>query len=758
MNSMQSEQVSGKWSAALVPWLVPMVGLVVGVWLLGFHAINPLNVDWMKGDVAQSYLGWAYFHQTSDWGFPLTFTPRLNYPTGCLISYNNSLPLLAVLLKPFAQYLPREFQFQGAFALGCAIFQAIFGYALCRRFTSDEWKALLGCLFIVTAPPFVVRYSFDIVLLCQWPILAAIWLSLKPERDGNAWSLPLRYSLILIFAGGINPYLAVMCLMVMSAATYRDVWESKPFALKRLPLWLIPVGTLLVTWIVFGFLKIGGDGMQNGLGGYGEASMNLLSPINPRLDPSGWVAETSSIVFKDRDTFPLQYEGYNYLGAGVIFLIAGTLIFGRGLKQIVADPVLKPLWVVAAVSFAMAVTTKVTLGRHVLIDVPLPYHPVKQTLSMFRASGRFFWPAYYVILVAFLQFAFRSSSRRRILVVLSVLFCLQMVDTYTLHRRVHAALNPPPGDPMFKDGFWEKASGRFDKLVVLPAWQTFPNDSSLPGGEESWMHFGFLAAKYGMALNLNYQARPSAKDDEIQRHVLPASVTAGTLADDTLYVLGPRFLIGFCDSEFTHIASKSVDHMLVFWKDQAAPENLERLKALLRETLERGIDVKEVADGFEFPQHPIAYQFDRGFELPEGKYFDSVGKRSEIPIFLSRISKISKISIEMKPWVGRDVVSQSFRVSLGGQPLGEYSLKNPGIITIEIPPEVIKAIGRLEIVPLSFDWDTAAATEQVIVRNESTTVARLRKWALAVGFKSGLKGDTRLWAAGIRAMRIQTDE
>jgi len=731
---------------------------MVTIWLMGFHALNPFNIDWVRGDVAQTYLGWAYFRQDPNWSFPLTFTRRLSYPLGSSVSYNNSIPLVAVLLKPFTHFFPRDFQYQGLFALACAVLQAVFGFRICQRFARDDLKALLGCLFIVTAPTFVFRFSMDLILLCQWPILAAIWLYLKQEGTPNSYSSPLRYSLLLAIVGGINPYLAVMCMVVMSAAVYCDIRNHRPWAIRRILVWALPVAALLGSWVIFGFLQVGGKNAEIGLGGYGDISMNLLSPVNPRFEMAGNPLTTESILFKGYGSFPLQYEGYNYLGAGIILLIAGTFLLGRRVGKILGDPILKPLWAVAGISLMMALTTRVTWGHTVLVDLPLPYYPVKRTLSIFRSAGRFFWPAYYIILIAFLQYFFRSYSRRRVFWVLSGLLCLQLVDTSSLRRLVYASLNPPPAPSMFQDAFWDKVEGRFDKLIVLPAWQAMPDDSSLPGGRDAWLPFGFMAAAHGMALNVNYQARPNAKDDDIQRNILPAAVEDGKLDDDTLYVLGPRYLLQFCDRGFTHIVGKSVDRFSVFWNDSAKEQNLEGLDQLLKETLDRGVDFKQVAVGFESPQSAIPYLLDSGFALPEGKFTSSLGPKSQIPLFLSRNPKLKRVILYLVPVIGRDVVSQKFSVSLGKRRLGDYELRGPEKVTIDIPDDAIKETGRTGVAYLTFDWRTATTVEHVTERKDSRSASALRKFALTVGLKSGLSGDQRLFAMGIHAMEIQASE
>lgn len=50
------------------------VGLCGAFYIMGPDAINPRNIDWLVGDPATHYLGWAFFRKTPDWFFPITWT------------------------------------------------------------------------------------------------------------------------------------------------------------------------------------------------------------------------------------------------------------------------------------------------------------------------------------------------------------------------------------------------------------------------------------------------------------------------------------------------------------------------------------------------------------------------------------------------------------------------------------------------------------------------------------------------------------
>ena len=76
---------------------------------------------------------------------------------GSSIVFSDSIPLLALALKPFSAWLPASFQYFGAWIAACFVLQAWFGWKLLRLFVSDRWLALLGVAFFAISPVFAAR-------------------------------------------------------------------------------------------------------------------------------------------------------------------------------------------------------------------------------------------------------------------------------------------------------------------------------------------------------------------------------------------------------------------------------------------------------------------------------------------------------------------------------------------------------------------------------------------------------------------------
>jgi hypothetical protein len=752
----KENQAAGQKISRLAPWLAFLIGGLAGFWVLGGDVVNVKNTGWLKSDLAQVYLGWAFFRLDPHWHFPLAYTDCLSYPLGCAISNNNAAPLVAVLFKPFAAWLPTPFQYVGLLGLLNSALQSFFGYKLCRRFTENALLALLGGLFFVFLPAFAFHFATDMVLTGQWLILAALWIYFRGPAAAAAGAVR-GHAAVLFVAGGLNPYLAAMCALILFADMIRSVPGKK---LRQLWVWLLPLAALLVSWLVFGFVQFGAGAPKSALGGYGDASLNLLAPINPDMHMDFF--RSRSLLFPGQAALPVQTGCYEYLGAGIIFMFVGVLAANWRSGRRLALPVFRPLWLLALLSFIFAVSNKVTFGKFTLLEVPLPYHPFGALFSIFRASERFFWPTTYILLIFSLQYVFRQCAPRRAFLLLAALLGLQIADTQPLRDSIQGALHTSRerlatarhDAARLADPFWNTIGGRFQKLVVLPAWQARPNDTALPGGPDNWQDFGFIASDQKMALNLNYMARPVPRDDEMQITILPAQVRAGRLDADTLYVLDPSYLLEFIDQRAADIAGRRVDDLLVFWHTEAAPENPLRLQALLDQTLAQGVDLKQLAAGFVLPPAtPVPYVPAQGFALPADVPFYSQGATSEIPVFIPPNQRLKKIILVVAPLAGGPVPEQKFSVTLAGQALGDYALKEPGPLVLEIPAGLVKKSGTTTAVRLRFAWKTPVSPESVKNLPAGGPVRFYRRLLALAHIQTA--PDPRLNALNFRSMQLE---
>ncbi len=108
----------------MAPLLVAAcVGAGVFGMATGFTILSPSAFGWLfNGGVDPSFhfTGWHLF-RTSPWTLPPGATVNLGYPVGTSIALTDSIPVMALLLKPFDALLPPVFQYFGVWLLLCFV-------------------------------------------------------------------------------------------------------------------------------------------------------------------------------------------------------------------------------------------------------------------------------------------------------------------------------------------------------------------------------------------------------------------------------------------------------------------------------------------------------------------------------------------------------------------------------------------------------------------------------------------------------------
>ena len=96
----------------------------------GIEILNPTNIYWLRDDSYTQFIGWSFYRNNEFLTFPLFKIFNYGMDMGSTIIYTDSLPLMALLFKPFETLLPINFQYQGVWILACYVLTAYFGYKI----------------------------------------------------------------------------------------------------------------------------------------------------------------------------------------------------------------------------------------------------------------------------------------------------------------------------------------------------------------------------------------------------------------------------------------------------------------------------------------------------------------------------------------------------------------------------------------------------------------------------------------------------
>jgi hypothetical protein len=505
---------------------------------MGPRPLNPRNVNWLAFDPAYHYIGWEMFRQDPHLHWPLTYTDRLGYPKGESVALLDLNPLLAVVLKPLSFLLPEPAQYFGLEVILCCTLQFFFAFRLLRRLIGTYIGGLLCAAFFLLAPPLNYRFWGHYSLSNQWLLVAGLFVFAQAQAQERSEEpspravrrFVISAAILTAIAFGDNPYLAFQVLLIMMATVVSLLWQHR-LTLARAAgvVALLPaVGAAMA--YTLGLVISGGEGY--GSGGYRDFSMNLLAPFDPR----GW----ASVLFPRLHSAAAgQYEGYNYLGAGVLVL-AAIVIVAAILHR---DKLLRldkrwfiPLAVCCLMLALLALSTKVTLGGRTLIDLD-PSETLTPYFAPLRASGRLFWAPYYAILAAILAAPFLLLRRAWANVLIAAMLVLQFADTAALRQWVRATISDEHPSPL-RSPIWSQLGKLHQNLIVLPAWQCAHNAS--PGGTEGYRTFGFLAVDQKMRINSYQSARYTRVAQDYHCSQAVEELSQQPLAPDSAYVVTPE--------------------------------------------------------------------------------------------------------------------------------------------------------------------------------------------------------------------------
>ncbi|HEX4348669.1 MAG TPA: DUF6311 domain-containing protein, partial [Vicinamibacterales bacterium] len=347
-----------RWRHALTNWIWPLLpGLFGFLLVVGIRPLRPTNVRWIHGsDPLKDYMGWSFFRH-APWAFPLGANPQWGMEkAGASIFFSDSIPVLALILKPFSAILSEPFQYDGLWLLICFLLQSYFAWNLLARATPDLVTRACGTLLFVFAPPMMMRIGLHYALVGQWVLLAAIWISIeRPRHVIPAWALVVSLTVL------VHPYLAAMVLALWAANWCARINMSRASAAMSVLEVVVVVGCCALTlWQVGAFM------MPNGVGreGFGYYRMNLNTLFNPKDEAQMWSYFLPALP----GASPGEYEGFSFLGlGGALCAVTGAVIAIARWRDVVTWMDRARVWLLlACVGLTVAAATNdVSAGTHV---------------------------------------------------------------------------------------------------------------------------------------------------------------------------------------------------------------------------------------------------------------------------------------------------------------------------------------------------------------------------------------------------------
>ncbi|MEG0614645.1 MAG: DUF6311 domain-containing protein [Oscillospiraceae bacterium] len=506
-----------------------ILGIIAFLIIYGVKVLDFTYDGWLlqgsgfTGDLTQHYLGWVYFRD-SDWSFPLGLIENLSYPDKISIIYTDSIPLFAIIFKIFSQVLPETFQYFGLWGVISFALQGGFAAILIKKYTKSIPLCIISSAFFVIAPIMLRRMFFHTALAAHWIILAAICLWIyQDEIKKSAVKSALWLSLVGLCVL-VNLYFSPIIIGILICASIGEILKKKAYFAPILTSILSIFVTFILMYIFGGFY----GGVSAKMGGLGTFSFNLNGFYNP-FGTSYFSSEKEIFVNG-------QNEGFAYLGVGMIILLAvAVFIFmlstrkkGDFSGKIAA---LVPFAIAVFVFVFLALSPVVTFNGKNLFTIPYT-EKINEMLSIFRSSGRFIWPVYYLLMI----FAFSQLAKVKKTAVIGafVTICLglQTLDFQKVFAESHSyfASQKVYLSPL-KSNFWKDiAKSKKHIMFYAPIWNIYvePNIG---------YNFAVYAKNNDLTLNGVYFSRDlSTQIDTKTLEHFERLKTDKTFGGDTIYI------------------------------------------------------------------------------------------------------------------------------------------------------------------------------------------------------------------------------
>ncbi|MBD5524300.1 MAG: hypothetical protein HDR04_07755 [Lachnospiraceae bacterium] len=409
--------------------------------IYGVKALNPTNDSWImqgydEGDIIKHYAGWLAF-RNSEWSFPLGLANKMAIGEGTLVSYTDSIPWVAILFKILRDFLPETFQYFGLYIFVCFGLQAVGAYKILFYKTNNIYYSYLGTVIFCFAPIFLERSFRHTALGSHWLILFSLLFYFQ-HRDSHSAKYYIFFGILEVLAIGIHPYFLPMIAIFALLCMVEDIYIKHSY---RVIFYFFL--QLLSTYISGCIIGVLGNSIAKSRWGFGYFSMNL----NALFNPASLGGYTWSNILKTQSQTLGNYDGFNYLGVGILITIltfAIVFLLIRPWNKVI-DKLKRYCFLVLACGLLtmFAISNVVTFNERILFTIPLPAF-ITELCGIFRASSRMFYPVYYLIFIFLLIMIWNVRSKigvTSVYILIGILTIVQIADMASMIVQKHTSMD-----------------------------------------------------------------------------------------------------------------------------------------------------------------------------------------------------------------------------------------------------------------------------------------------------------------------------
>ena len=441
-------------------------------------------------------VGYLYYIQ-SHWHLPLFYVSALGTPAGTNVIFMDVVPIVALIGKLIHSLTGATVNLYGGYLFLCFVLPGVMmTLVLIAARIHFALAAVIAAIFTNAMPALLWRWG-HIALQSHYLLIGALALYLfslkKPVWRGvlTGW---IGY---LILAYLTNIYLFIMVGIVWLCAVLQRRLNQLATTRETLEAAALTVASVMAV-ITLGGQFTGGSELPFSRG-YGSFSMNLLSPFVPQN--SGLFPTAGGVI----DANGHQYEGFNYLGVGL--LLASLLLLSAEVGWVWRNMRRHVTLLVAFLALtAFAISNRVFAGHWLLVELPLPLYLVG-AFGIFQSSGQFFWLIGYAQVAIVIVLGFRGGQPVMALCLAGAAI-LQLLDVQPLREQIVASVAAGPGPEELNHNEIVGLIARARHVEVVPSFQCNVGDDGRSGNVgRANMELMLATAKMNVPANTVYLAR-----------------------------------------------------------------------------------------------------------------------------------------------------------------------------------------------------------------------------------------------------------
>ena len=498
--------------------------IIFVAYLINFKNLSPTSINWLLYDeTAQSYIGWAFFKQSDFFQWPIYQNNLDGLSINSSIAYTASNPLISIILKYiFSPFREIDYQFHSIWILIIFIFQYLIFRKILILFNISGLALEISSLLIILQPFWLFRLRLGhIDGMAHFLILAAIYYYLNNSKS-------VYWFTTILLSAAIHPYLNIMLFLIYLFWLFESRKEDKVTKIK----WLFV--TVLSNFLILklsGFLQL--NSKNASMSGYGLFKTNLNALLDSGVDLNDGIIHKYSYIIPDLAQNIGDYEGYSFLGVGILVTAIVVTINFRQLKSVKnIDELkrLKYLWLFTLVLFIMSLSNNIDLGKTRIFTFSNLLF-VDMFFNFFRVSARFSWPFLYISVILVIIYFNKIQRKKYVLNLwISLIVITQFIDvvplvseirhTYQVRSNWKSKLNLPLWDEIIQ-------KNQIKKIVMV-------NPVNNP---ELNIDISKLALDNDIKVNFGYFARVNQGEIQAQNDRYRSYLQREFLDKDTIYLL-----------------------------------------------------------------------------------------------------------------------------------------------------------------------------------------------------------------------------